>query len=257
MAHGNNIVANRKHYVVKANDLIRDTRYSLTTQQQKIVLFCISKIRKNDNPDKEYEISIDELCGACGLELDAGGFYYRTIKQDLVKLTSRLWVQMPDKTETTVSWISDATIIPLSGTVYVKFHPKMIPYLFDLNERYTQYRLEEVLVFHNKYAIRIYELLRSYITQTELDAGIEKEVMFTVDELREKLAIDAYKQWREFDRNVVKKAVDEINKYSDQMRVSYDTYKTGKKITKINFIIGFPSAVEKYVSRQESKKRLR
>ena len=38
----------REYYVVKANDLIRKGRYNLTTQQQKIVLFAISKIRKND-----------------------------------------------------------------------------------------------------------------------------------------------------------------------------------------------------------------
>ena len=38
-------VADRNQYVVKSNDLIRKTRYNLTTQQQKIVLFAISKIK--------------------------------------------------------------------------------------------------------------------------------------------------------------------------------------------------------------------
>ena len=41
-------LADRNQYVVKANDLIRKTRYNLTTQQQKIVLFAISKIKPTD-----------------------------------------------------------------------------------------------------------------------------------------------------------------------------------------------------------------
>ena len=150
MPHGNKTRADRQQYVVKANDLIRRTRYSLTTQQQKIVLFAISKIKPMDAPNTQYEISIDELCAACGIDIDNGGYYYKAIKDDLKKLTDRLWVEMPDKSETTVAWISDATIIPLSGTVYIKFHEKMAPYLFELKERYTQYRLEDVLVFKSK-----------------------------------------------------------------------------------------------------------
>ena len=104
---------NQRYLVVKANDLIRKTRYNLTTQQQKIVLFAISKIKPNDPPNTRYEIAIDELCEACGIEID-GGHYYKVIKDDLVKLTTRLWVKMPDKSEATVSWIGDAEIIPLS-----------------------------------------------------------------------------------------------------------------------------------------------
>ena len=61
---------NQRYFVAKANDLIRKTRYNLTTQQQKIVLFAISKIKPNDPPETQYEISIDELCEACGIEID-------------------------------------------------------------------------------------------------------------------------------------------------------------------------------------------
>lgn len=254
--HGNKVNAIREYYVVKANDLIREGRYNLTMQQQKIVLFAISKIKKNDDPRQLYEIPIEEVCAVCDLDIDAGGTYYHRIKKDLLKLTTRLWVEFPDKSEGTISWLSDAYIIPLSGTVQVRFHEKLWPYLFDLQERYTQYHLSEVLVFKNKYAIRLFEILRSYFTQTELDAGISKEIVIPLEKLREQLCISVYPQWKEFNRNVLQKAIDEINQYAEQMKVSYSTKRTGRFITDIVFTVVSPDLTERIRRYQNEKKRL-
>lgn len=243
-------------YVVKSNELIQKARYNLTVQQQKLILFAISKIKKNDSPNKVYELSIDEVCSVMGLELDEGGTYYRRIKDDLIKLTSRLWVKFPDR-EATISWIGDAEIIPLSGTVYIKFHEKMAPFLFELQNRYTQYQLYEVLTLKGKYSIRLYEILRSYIMQDELREGKEKEVSFTVDELRNLLCCDgSYRKWAEFDRCVLRKSIDEINACSDIVRISYETFKRGKNVTRISFIIGYPTLMEKFLAHDKQRKRL-
>lgn len=248
----------REYYVVKANDLIRKGRYNLTTQQQKIVLYAISKIRKNDDPNQFYEIPIEEICDACGLELDTGGFYYKAIKNDLKKLTARQFVQFPDKSEWSVSWFADVGIVPLSGTVYVKFHERLWPYLFDLQERYTQYRLEEVLVFRSKYSIRLFEILRSHFTRDELASGTEKEITITVDQIRRQLEITAYPSWKEFNRNVIKKAVDEINLCSEDMSISYVTQREGHSINRIVFTVSAPEGFKDRMSRyQNSKRRLK
>ena len=248
----------RQLYVVKANDLIRKTRYSLTAQQQKILLYAISKIRREDPPETEYEINIEELCEACGIEIDrTGGFYYQAIKRDLKTLhDNSMWVKMPDRSEVLVSWIQDAAIVPLCGTVYVTFNKRIAPYLFDLKERYTQYRLENVLVFKGKYTIRLYEILRSYTTQKDLDAGREVEAMLSLDELREKLCCSKYPRWAEFNRNVIGRAVDEINACNDEINVSYDVYKTGKFVTKVNFIISSPRVKQMLQARHNKRQRL-
>lgn len=256
---GNKTKDEQTQFVVKSNDLIRKTRYDLTTQQQKIILYAISKIKPTDAPNTLYEINIEDLCAACGIDIDdGGGYYYNTIKKDLVDLTRRLWVQMPDKSEATVSWIGDAMIVPLSGKVYIKFHEKMGPYLFELHHRYTQYQLKNVLVFKGKYAIRLYEILRSYTTQEAISNGIEKEVRFSLSELREILAVEKYSRWADFERYVIKKAVQEINKYSDEMKINYNVYKEdGRTVSSIVFIIGSLSGYEVYKAHQEEKKQLR
>lgn len=256
MVHGNKVNAIREYYVCKSNELIQKGRYNLTTQQQKLILFAISKIKKNDDPHQVYDIPIDEVCSACGLEIDAGGTYYHRIKQDLHRLTNRLWVQFDDKSEGTISWLSDAYIIPLSGTVQVRFHEKLWPYLFDLREKYTQYHLSEVLVFKNKYAIRLFEIIRSYFTQQELDEGIEKSVIINVSELRDLLCVTGYPSFGELERCVIKKALDEINQYSEQMNVTYEKIKTGAKVDKIRFIVAAPDISEKMERYGNSKKRM-
>lgn len=253
---GNKTEADRKQYVVKANDLIRKTRYDMTPQQQKIILFAISKIKPDDQPTTEYKLDIDELCKACGIELNSG-YYYKSIKDDIAKLTTRIWVKMPDDTEQTVSWIGDAKITPFNRKVSITFHKAMSPYLFDLHQRYTQYHLEDVLVLKSKYSIRLYEILRSYTTQNAIDNGIEKEVMFSVSELREMLDVDGYPRWAEFDRCVIKKAVDEINACNDVLHISYNTYTDGgRNIEKVNFIIGFQRFMDILKAREEKRRRL-
>lgn len=255
MVHKNKVNAARDYFVCKSNELIQKGRYNLTTQQQKIVLFAISKIKKSDDPRQMYELSIEELCSVCGFNI-SGGSYYQNLKQDMRKLTTPVWVQFPDNSEWTVSWFADVGIVPLSGTVYVRFHEKIWDFLFDLKERYTQYHLSEVLVFKNKYAIRLFEILRSHFTQAELDQGTEKEITLSLDHLRKQLCVSAYPEWKEFNRNVIKKAVDEINLYTEQMKVEYTTRKTGRFVSEICFTVYSPDLPERIRRYRNSEKRL-
>ena len=255
MVHGNKVNTAREYFVCKSNELIQRGRYNLTTQQQKIVLYAISKIKKNDDPRQMYELSIEELCSVCGFNI-SGGSYYQNLKNDMKKLTTPVWVQYPDKSEWTVSWFDNVGIVPLSGTVYVRFHEKIWDFLFDLKERYTQYHLYEVLVFRNKYAIRLFEILRSYFTQSELDSGMEKEITLSLEHLREQLCVTAYPQWKEFNRNVIQKAVDEINQFAEQMNVEFTTIKAGRKVTDIRFTVYSPELRERLKRYQNTKKRL-
>lgn len=257
MAHQNKIVADREQFVVKANDLIQRTRYNLTTQQQKIVLYAISKIRPNDTVDTEYEFSIEEICAACGLKTENGGYYYMSIKSDIKKLTERQWCVMPDGKESTVSWIGDATIVPGSGTVRISFHKKMAPYLFELREKYTQYKLLNVLAFKGKYTIRLYEILRSHITQRMIDKDKESSFLVSVEELRDLLMVKSYPRWADFDRFIIKKAVEEINLFADDIHIEYEAVKKdGKTVSSVAFFIEAARAKQQFLAHQERRKRL-
>ena len=52
----------RNRTVTKANELIQKSRFSLSLQQQKIMLYLISQISPYDEEFKLYTFSITEFC---------------------------------------------------------------------------------------------------------------------------------------------------------------------------------------------------
>lgn len=256
-------LADREQYVVKANDLIRKTRYSLTAQQQKIVLFLISKIKPDDDIGEEYTFEIKDLATACGMKIEDGGRYYHNIKDDLKKLANPVWLTISDNNnkvvEKMISWInSDAEIVPGDGTVKISFNKHLQPYLFDLKEKYTQYRLQSVLVFRGKYAIRLYELMRSYTTQNKLDDGRESEVTITLADLRHMLDTKSYKNWTDFERFILKVAIDEINERAEDIHIDYFPMRGdhSRSIDKINFVITPARCGQQYKALVKRKEKL-
>ena len=75
----------RSYFVVKDNELITKSRYSLTLQQQKILLYFISRIKPDDDEYTTYELSIKDFSKVCGYVEDSG-FYYQTIKTHIINL---------------------------------------------------------------------------------------------------------------------------------------------------------------------------
>lgn len=247
----------RNLYVVKSNDLIRQSRYNLTLQQQRIILYAISKIRPSDTVNTKYTFHISDLCATCGLELDTGGYYYESIKSDIKELTKREWLTFADGSEKTISWIGDAEIEPYNGKVSITFNSNMKPYLFELKQRYTQYKLENVLCFSSTFSIRLYELLRSYTTQALLDDGIERTQKFSIEELHSYLGLEGkYQAWGDFDRYVIRKSIAEINKTSGDINISYKTEKAGRRIESVIFSIKAASFVSYMDARREREKKL-
>lgn len=254
-------LADREQYVVKANDLIRRTRYSLTAQQQKIVLFAISKIKPGDDAQTRYTFDINELANACGMKIRDGGYYYDRIKDDLNKLASPEWVRMTidngKVVDRMISWInSDAEISPGDSTVTISFNRHLQPYLFELKEKYTQYRLQNVLAFRGKYAIRLYEIMRSYTTQSAIAKGEESEIDIPLEQLRDLLDTDAYDRWVDFNRFILKPAITEINERAEDIHIDYHPMRAehARTIERINFVItsaGIRQQTKAHVARKK------
>lgn len=246
----------KDHYVVKSNDLIRNARYSLTTQQHKLILYAVSKITPTDPAGTKYDLKIADICRLCGWTNDDGGipsYYYSKLKEDISELTKRHWMTINDDGEIktiTFSFLGDCEIKEGSGTVGIYFNPTVAKHLFSLKKNYTQYKLESILTLNNRYAIRIYELLRSYISEKQLKAGEIHEVVFDVDDLRMSLlspsiddpenSADNYPRWSDFNRYVIKRAVDEINEHSVDLHVDYEPEKSGRQVTRVKFMLHAP-----------------
>lgn len=220
------IIEAQNFKVVKSNDLIQKSRFSLSLQEQKIILYLISKIKPEDMELYEHTFDIKDFCQVCGLDYDSGK-NYKNIKTTLKTLRDKsMWVEIEPGTETTLAWISSVSLTKKSGVVKIKLDDKMKPYLIQLQEKFTQYELMYTLAMRSQYSIRLYELLKSY----EYRHGHT----FTVEELKVRLSAENYDRFHDFQRKVIDIAVREINELSD-IAVTCTMIKVGRSYTKIKF----------------------
>lgn len=218
--------------VTKSNDLIQKSRFSLSLQQQKMILYLISKITPYDEEFKLYEFSISEFCRVCGLD-ETSGKNYHNLKEAIKEIRDKsIWVALGDGRETTLSWIEKPYINQGDGTIQIRLDRDMIPFLLQLKQNFTQYELIWTLHFKSKYSIRLYELVKS-IHYHELEIYKKR---YTVDELKKLLDGERYKEYRDFKRRALVPAIDEINKYSDKS-ISFEEVNRGRKVVAVELNI--------------------
>lgn len=218
----------RNHLVVKSNDLIQKARFSLSLQEQKVILYLISQIKPDDEDFIHRDFSISDFCKVCGIDYD-NGKNYKNVKDTIKGLRDKsVWVTLDSGVETTVSWINKAWIEENSGLIKMRLDDDMKPYLLQLRARFTQYELFYTLAMRSQYSLRLYELLRSY----------EYKGTWTceLDELKRILSAENYARYPDFKRYVLDIAMREIESFSD-LDVSYQVIKVGRKYGKIEFTI--------------------
>ena len=175
------LLKERNHYIAKQNDLIQRSRYEMTSQQQKVLLYFISKIKPEDKPDQLYTLTISDICQVCGFRTD-GGYYFESIKQDLTAIDKVFaWIKTREGGEIRFRWFNVLFIHPGSSAVSLSFHSSVQPYLFNLHEQYTQYSFVNILGLKSKYAIRLYEFISS--------VNRERAVVVPLAEFRERMGI--------------------------------------------------------------------
>ena len=215
----------RQMLVYKSNDLIQKSRYDLTLQEQKLILYLISKIQPTDDDFKFYEFDLKELCNL--LLIQTAGTNYERFKNSINSLHKKnLWIDTPTS-QLLVHWIETVKINKGDTKVSIKLNAELKPFLLNLKEYFTSYILEEIIYLNSIYAIRLFELLFSYKNQ--------KELIISVDDLKEKFCIkNKYKSFKDFRIKVLEKAVAEINDKT-KLIVSYKTIKESRSIKYIHF----------------------
>lgn len=222
----------RDKTVIKANDLIQKSQFSLSLLQQKIVLYLIAQITPMDEQFTLYEFDIKDFCQACGIDSESGG-NYANLKDQIKQIRDKsIYIKLPNGAETTVAWIEKPYFYKDSGKVQIRLDKDMKPYLLQLKENFTRYELIYTLHFKSKYTIRLYELVKS-IHYHELE---RYERIYTIEELQRIMDAEKYKTYQHFRERALDKAIAEINKYSDKI-VSYQPIREGRSIRKIRLKI--------------------
>jgi plasmid replication initiation protein len=222
----------KKALVTQSNRLI-EARYTLTAAEQKLILALISKIHPEDDDLKPYEMSLNELAQLMGITLSNCRLEIAAVTKRLIGRV--LTLQSEPGHFVQVGWICRAAHKP--GFVSVSFVPDLKPYLLRLKSEFTTCELGVVNQLSGKYTIRLYLLLKQYVS-----IGWRE---FELAELRHILGIekDEYREYKRFSQRVLAQAkkemeaIDETGRHKSDLSFQVETIREGRKISRLKFII--------------------
>lgn len=240
----------RNMTVVKANELIQKSRFSLSVQQQKVVLYLIAQISPHDDDFDLYEFSIPEFCKVCGIDY-TNGKNYHDLKAAIKEIADKsVWVDIEDE-ETLLRWIEKPYINKNDGVIKIRLDKDMKPFLLQLKKNFTQYELLWTLHFRSKYTIRLYELVKS-VHYDELNSYTRE---YSLDALKKVLGAETYTTYQTFKTRVLIPAINEINAGSDKT-VEWQPLKKGRSVDRIRLTITTKDVVSRTELRGQIEKEL-
>lgn len=219
------------YWVNQSNDLI-NTQQDLTLTERRIIFSLVSLVQPEDKDFKTYVIQIKELANLIGIS--ETGFYER-VEKAVDGLQQKVFIvesknnkgnDVLDK----INWVQQATYIKGEGLIRIRLSDSLANYLMNL-EKFTKYRLYNVLKLKSEYAWRMYEILK------EREPWSKR--IIKVKELRKLLNIpdDKLTLMKNFRSVVLDQAQKEINEKTD-IAFDYEVYKKkGRSIDSFVFYI--------------------
>ena len=222
---------NKTKLVVKNNALI-EASFNLSLVEQRVLLLAIVEARetKNLTPSTALEITATTYNNQYNVgQAEAYNQLVEASKQLFNRQFSYLDTYKGVNAVTVSRWVKTITYVKTKGTVVLYLSDTVIAMISRLEAHFTKYLLDQVATLKSQYSIRLYELFARY-----LPLGNSKK--FEVMQLRKTLGIadDEYKSIAYLKRDVIDKAINEINKKTD-ITVSYEQFKQGRTITHLLF----------------------
>lgn len=219
----------KENYLVTKSNKLISANYDLSLQEQKIILTLASMVQPKDEEFREYEFKIKDFINLLGIKDQSK---YQEVPQITKELIKKVFEIREGNKIIQLSWLCSAIYEIGKGTVTLKFAPELKPYMLQLKEFYTSYKLNNVLELKSKYSIRIYEILKSHEYKKQGYIEIDLEELRKMVGANEK----AYKTYANFKNKVILKAQEELQDKTD-ISFDFEEIKTGRKVTSIKFYI--------------------
>jgi plasmid replication initiation protein len=215
-----------EYTVVQSNDLIM-ARQDLSMQERRIIYAFASLINVKDTDFKTYRIKVKDIAELLGIQEKN---YYKKVKEIVIGLQKKGIYVRKDNSELYINWVASSEYFHGEGCVELEFSSKMRPYLLQLKEQFTPFKLRNVIQLRSEYSMRIYEILKK--------DEFKKQSTYTINELRRLLGIsdDKYKRYHHFKSRIILKAQEELLAHTD-IKFDFLEIKKGRRVEAITFFI--------------------
>jgi plasmid replication initiation protein len=132
------------------------------------------------------------------------------------------------------------------GYITYQLNDSLTEYLLDLKRDFTQLKFSDIQRMKSAYSIRIYNMLVCELKQNRQNLKINLSVLQNI------LEIPKGYDWYDFKRFALEQAKKDINTKSNIVLLEIKTFKTGRKITDLEFIFDYKNNDAK-IKRDEEK----
>jgi len=233
--------------LVTKHDHLIEAKYGLGLNEQRLILYLISRIHPKDTDFQRYSFSLSELYTLLNLKkkkvsvrkerlvailnsLQRNILHINSIRDGNRILTMPAWIETPE-----IDW--DAGTVTLLVSSFLK------PYLLQLKYHFSSYKLSHVLDFRGEYSVRFLEICKKYEPRSDyhdlkINNRYVKRHFYQLSELKSILGLSPKKYKRPFDfkKWVLEPAQREVNRYTDVF-FKFRMVKEGHDVTGVELLI--------------------
>lgn len=188
--------------------------------------FCLAKLGSTTNKSRAITVRVAEMCDLFQMDRPSA---YSVIKEVMVSIAAKPAEFDIGTKKHLYFWFSSLEYEPDSGEFTFRVSPEMKPFLLELADQFTLYRLADVYRFSSASAWKLYENLARWRSAGKWSVDL--------DELRELLGVAGkYPLWKDFCKRVIAPALEQINAQTD-LTVVYEPTKRGRRFTGLSFVI--------------------
>lgn len=199
--------------IYKSNALI-EASYALTLNEQRLLLACISQIESGKplTENRPFFLSVEQARDLFYSNSDRDHAY-----RDLNAACDRLFEREitlrnedePDQRLRT-RFVQSVKFNDKKQEVQLRFAYDILPYISQLKDNFTRYRVENMVQLTSTHAIRVYELIVMWHGQNQSYKEIE------IADFKDMLGLGLkYKQTRDLSERVLNPAIEQINAHTD------------------------------------------
>jgi plasmid replication initiation protein len=225
-------IADRK--VNMANAVTRSA-HGLSLPEKRFIAAALAKTDSTDTRAlfseqmQTVKLSAMEYAETFGITLDAAYQQLQSGAEELQK--PKVVLEVPGRrgiVREVRAWVITGKYAKGEGTVEVRWHPDLVPFLFGLRTEFTTYKLKHAAAFRSIYSWRLFECLKSWQGAGHYSPTIEEfqDVMEASPTYRAN-----FKALRE---RIIEPAVKELRE-KNGLIVNWIPVKAGRKVTGLRF----------------------
>jgi plasmid replication initiation protein len=246
-------------YVLQHNAISRSIQ-NLSATAKKLTAMAMALIPP-DLSNLTAAFTFPEFCKALGMPV--GGEQYKIFKEAVTEcLQCVITIETPankkgKKDWRRFTWFIDAQYSETTSKATMTFSPILAEVLLDLKRVYAKIDLQDMGQLQSKYALRYFELAKSYSYLQGRDGNQDNMWYFSypVEDIRLMLSVPdgSYPETRDLRKYVVEKPLKELNQAGIGLEVTTESIKQGRNLAGIKF--NCKKVVKKVIKGKGKKKK--